>query len=56
NKNGSIIEACNINNFKDKKCQTRKCAVNEDCFSGLCQESCCITNPDNILYDCYRDS
>ncbi|OUM57104.1 hypothetical protein PIROE2DRAFT_18011 [Piromyces sp. E2] len=50
NKNGAIVEACD-KRYLDT-CKTRKCAVNEDCLSGLCQSGNCITNPDNPLMEC----
>ncbi|ORX59868.1 hypothetical protein BCR36DRAFT_401467 [Piromyces finnis] len=52
NKSGAIVEACNEKSLKDKKCQTRKCAMNEDCLSNLCQSGSCVTNPDNPLMEC----
>lgn len=55
NKKGLIVEACHPNNLEDKKCQTRKCAVNEDCLSGLCQSGSCIINKENQLSECTKD-
>jgi len=52
NKKGDIVEACDPNRLEKGKCQTRTCAVNEDCLSGLCQSGSCVTNPDNTLMEC----
>ncbi|ORX81613.1 hypothetical protein BCR32DRAFT_268200 [Anaeromyces robustus] len=54
NKKGLIVESCNKKRLQSNKCQTRKCAVNEDCFSGLCETSLgsCITNPNNMISEC----
>jgi len=52
NKKGLIVEACSKKQFEDKKCQTRKCAVNEDCLSGVCNNGSCMINRDNTLYEC----
>jgi len=52
NKKRAIVEACDPNQLEKKKCQTRKCAVNEDCLSNLCQSGTCITNSENPLLEC----
>jgi len=52
NKKGLIVEACHPKNLESNECQTRKCAVNEDCLSGLCQSGSCVINRDNQLSEC----
>ncbi|ORX42501.1 hypothetical protein BCR36DRAFT_337528, partial [Piromyces finnis] len=47
-----ILHSCNSIWFEKGKCRTDPCINNSDCFSGLCINSTCITDPENPAYIC----
>jgi len=47
-----IIESCDSSLHKTKKCFTRICNKNSDCFSNHCEENACVTNISSPLYIC----
>ncbi|OUM58666.1 hypothetical protein PIROE2DRAFT_64265 [Piromyces sp. E2] len=49
-----IIESCNENEAKNGYCFTRECSKNEECSSGRCVDSVCVTSK-NPLYLCTND-
>ncbi|OUM69532.1 hypothetical protein PIROE2DRAFT_2625 [Piromyces sp. E2] len=52
NNDSLIIESCDKILHKSKKCYTRKCNNDNDCFSNNCYNNTCITNTAKPLYIC----
>jgi len=49
-----ILESCNEKEAKNGNCFTRECTKAEECSSGKCQNSVCVTN-EKPLYLCSND-
>ncbi|ORY25704.1 hypothetical protein LY90DRAFT_674801, partial [Neocallimastix californiae] len=45
-----LIKTCTIDEIIEKKCETKKCYENKDCFSGLCYSGYCATK--ETIYYC----
>ena len=45
-----ILKTCSIEQFEKKRCKTKKCLKNEDCFSGQCVSNSCVSN--SAIYNC----